>query len=127
MAEKTAPMPEVKKTEKRQLTEVQKLKLLQAHLNQRISQLEADKVTQMKTIVALQAQVQEAKALATNAETEAIYKELGITKGDEIELRNDGTLLINPPPIGTPEKPLIKGTKRNGDRRGPRSMEGSQS
>jgi uncharacterized coiled-coil protein SlyX len=122
----TAP-PDAKKTEKKQLTEVQKLKLFNVHLNQRIAQLESEKVKQMQTIVALQAQIQEHKSAATNSDAEKVYKELGIAQGDEIELHADGTLLINPPTLKQPEKvaPLMKvGPKKNGDRRtGPRPLE----
>lgn len=138
MAEKSpaAPaLPEVKKTEKKQLTEAQKYKLFNVHLNQRISQLEADKVKQMQTIVSLQSQLQEAKAAATNSEANAVYKELGIAQGDEIELDNNGVLLINPPPPKTAapaagaQAPTTKlGSKRNGERRtGPRPLEEAKS
>lgn len=114
-----------KKTEKKQLTEIQKLKLFNVHLNQRISQLEAEKLTQMQTIVALQKQMQETKAAATNSNAAAVYKELGIAQGDEIELSNDGTLLINPPPVGTKpasQELFSKKNKRANERRGPRPM-----
>jgi len=129
MAKEAPPAapPAAKKTEKKQLTEVQKLKLFNVHLNQRISQLESEKLTQMQTIVALQKQVQESKAAATNSNAAAVYKELGIAQGDEIELSNDGTLLINPPPPGAkpPPQELFskKNAKRaNGERRGPQPM-----
>lgn len=121
------PAEVVKKTEKKQLTEVQKHKLLSVHLNQRITQLEADKVAQMKVIVALQAELQTFKAAQGQAEADAIYKELGITKGDELELRNDGTLTINPPPISSkpPMQELFskKNKRANGDRREPKSTQ----
>jgi hypothetical protein len=133
--QKQAPPPEVKKTEKKQLTEVQKLKLFSVHLNQRISQLEADKVKQMQTIVSLQGQLQEAKSAATNIETAKVYAELGIKQGDEIELDNNGVLLINPPALKPAAAPAVAqpqttklGSKRNGERRtGPRPLEEAKS
>jgi uncharacterized coiled-coil protein SlyX len=122
--------PEAKKTEKKQLTEVQKLKLFNVHLNQRIAQLESEKVKQMQTIVSLQSQIQEHKSAATNSDAAKVYAELGIKQGDEIELSNDGVLLINPPPVQPPAvaQPTKLGSKRNGDRRtGPRPLEAAKS
>lgn len=119
------PADVAKKTERKQLTEVQKLKLFNVHLSQKVAQLEADKVTQMRTIVSLQAEIQVHKAAQTNTEAASLYKELGINQGDELELKNDGTLTINPPPAGAkPTQELFakKNKRANGERRVPQPM-----
>lgn len=121
------PSDAVKKPETKQLTEVQKYKLFNVHLSQKVSQLEKDKVTQMNTIVALQTEIHALKAAQVNTDAENVYKELGIKQGDELELKNDGTLTINPPAAGAPkptQELFSKKNKRgNGERRGPMSTQ----
>jgi hypothetical protein len=78
------------------LTEVQKLKLFNVHLKDKLLLMEKQSAEDSNTIAQLQAEILRLKKVVHEAEVAPIYKELGIKRGDALELHDDGTLIVNP-------------------------------
>jgi hypothetical protein len=113
-----APTPEAPaelQQQTRKLTEVEKLKLFNVHLKDKVFQLEKASAEDSKTIAILQSEIMRLKGVAHENEAAAVYKELGLKRGEALELHEDGTLVVNP----KAKKPQelfskVKGGKPNG-------------
>jgi len=88
-----AKKPQVKVEEKK-LTDAQKYRLLNVHLNDRIIQLERELAGTIQQVGAMKEEIVNLKKQIHEADANVFFKELGIKRGEALQLNDDGTLLI---------------------------------
>jgi hypothetical protein len=85
--------PQVKVEEKK-LTDGQRYRLLNVHLNDQIIRLERELATTIQQVGQLKAENVDLKSKIHEAGTDIFFKELGIKRGEALQLNDDGTLFI---------------------------------
>ncbi len=88
-----AKKPQVKIEEKK-LTDGQRYRLLNVHLNDQLIRIERELANTIQQVGQLKAENVELKSKLHEANTDVFYKELGIKRGEPLQLNDDGTLLV---------------------------------
>lgn len=88
------PAKPQERVEEKKLTDGQKYRLLNVHLNDRIIQLERELAGTIQQVGNLKEEVVNLKRQIHEANTDIFFKELGISRGEPLTLNDDGTLLI---------------------------------
>jgi hypothetical protein len=88
------PKKPQEKIEEKKLTEGQKFRLLNVHLNDKLIQLERELAATIQQVGELKAANVDLRSKLHEASTDVFFKELGIARGEQLQLSDDGTLLI---------------------------------
>lgn len=102
----------------KQLSEAEKFKMLNVHLNDQVFELQAQLAKVQADLASVRLDnVRLRKELNEQTNVTPFFRSLGIARGDALELRDDGTLLINKgrapePPKKEPAKAEAKEEKK---------------